>query len=157
MLKIGSEAPSFSAVDQHGYPCSLETLLRDGPLVLYFYPRDFSFVCTREACAFRDEHESLTIAGAMICGVSSDSSSSHERFADVNEIPFPLIADPDREIVDAYDVRSIFGIAKRVTYVIGTDGRIASVHHHELSARRHVEEVKRTLSGLGVVTPPAPI
>jgi peroxiredoxin Q/BCP len=151
MLQPGDQAPEFSAVDQHGYPCSLSTLLRDGPLVLYFYPRDFSFVCTREACAFRDEHAELTIAGAMVCGVSVDSSESHERFAERHEIPFPLVSDPQGEILAAYDVKSFFGLfAKRVSYVIGTDGRIVSVHHHELSARRHVEDVKQTLATVGV-------
>lgn len=151
MLQVGDLAPDFRSTDQHGYACTLDNLLRDGPLVLYFYPRDFSFVCTKEACAFRDEHAAFTIAGALICGVSTDSSESHERFAAANEIPFPLVADEKKEIVRSYDVEAFFGVfAKRVTYVIGQDRRIASVHHHELSPRRHVEEVKRTLITLGV-------
>jgi peroxiredoxin Q/BCP len=151
MLKIGDIAPNFFAKDQHGYDTSLSTLLRDGPLVLYFYPRDFSFVCTREACAFRDEHAALTIAGAMVCGVSVDSSTSHERFSALHNIPYPLIADPGREIVSNYDVRSLFGpFAKRVTYVIGTDRRVRSVHHHEFSAQRHVADVRAVLLSIGV-------
>jgi peroxiredoxin Q/BCP len=151
MLQRGDIAPEFTTIDQHGYECSLSSMLRDGPLVLYFYPRDFSFVCTREACAFRDEHAEITIAGAMVCGVSPDSRASHERFSDINEIPFPLVADEDGEILRAYDVGSFLGLfAKRVTYVIDQDRRVRSVHHHELSAQRHVEGVKESLLEVGV-------
>lgn len=126
-------------------------MLRLGPVVLYFYPRDFAYLCTKEACAFREEHEALSIAGASLCGVSMDDRKTHIRFSEDHDIPFPLLADPRGEVVDAYGARSLLGIiAKRVTYVIDRDRRIASVHHHEMSVKKHLAGVAKALGSLGL-------
>jgi peroxiredoxin Q/BCP len=147
MLKPGDEAPDFTARDQHGEERSLGELTRDSCLVLYFYPKDFTFVCTREACAFRDHFVELAEAGATVAGVSYDGVETHKRFADVHELPFPLLDDSDRALTTAYGAVGLLKLMpKRVTYVIGTDRRILGAFRHELSAQRHVDDVKKLLA-----------
>lgn len=147
MLKPGDEAPEFTARDQHGQERSLGEFIQDACLVLYFYPKDFTFVCTKEACAFRDHHAELAAAGATIAGVSYDDVETHKRFADVHELPFPLLDDKDRSLTKAYDAFGFLKLMpKRVTYVIGPDRLVRGVFHHELSAQKHVNDVKKLLA-----------
>lgn len=142
MLKVGQRAPSLEANDQNGQPVSLEALLRNGPLVLYFYPKDNTPVCTREACHFRDAHAELADRGAQVVGVSADSDRSHRAFAEEHSLPFPLISDPDRRLAKQWDATHPFGLGTaRVTYVVGEDGTLRGAFHHELRAKKHVEEV----------------
>lgn len=146
MLAVGDSAPDFEGLDQDGAQTTLGGLLEQGKLVLYFYPRDFTTVCTAQACIFRDADETLTKLGAQVVGVSSDTVDSHRRFARKHNVQFRLIADPDLTIIKAYDVnRWLLGIAKRVTYVIGRDRRILGVFHHELSAQKHLDDVRKLL------------
>src|SRR5262245_20217653 len=128
MLAVGDVAPDFEGLDQDGAKLTLSSLLEKGKLVLYFYPRDFTTVCTMQVCLFRDSDSMLSKLGAQVVGVSSDSVESHRGFADKHEVGFRLIADPDLGIIKAYDVgRWLLGFAKRVTYVIGRDRRILGV------------------------------
>lgn len=151
MLRTGDIAPSFTGTDQFGNELSLATLLRDGPVVLYFYPRDFTYVCTKQACLFRDEHEVLTYAGATLCGVSASSKSVQQEFSDVNNIPFPLVSDPDGSLAAKYGAGRLLGsLAKRVSFVIDQDSRIESVHHHELAVTRHLTGILDALHALGL-------
>lgn len=146
MLAVGDEAPDFQGPDQDGRKLTLGGLLEQGKLVLYFYPRDFTTVCTAQGCVFRDADATLADLGAQVVGVSSDTVESHRGFAEKHEIGFRLIADPDLVIIKAYDVnRWLLGFAKRVTYVIGRDRRILGVFHHELSAQKHLDDVRRVL------------
>jgi peroxiredoxin Q/BCP len=155
MLDVGTPAPPFSGRDQHGREIRSAELLARGPLVLYFYPRDFTPGCTREACLFRDAFEDLQALGATIVGVSADSEGSHKRFAAIHNIPFSLLADEDRALARAYDVLRPFGLgARRVTYVIGQDGRIRGVFHSELSMSRHVAEARAVLQKLRNLSSP---
>ncbi|MFZ9888369.1 MAG: peroxiredoxin [Myxococcota bacterium] len=149
MLRVSDPAPDFQGLDQFGRNISMGRLLANGPLVLFFYPKDFTFLCTRQVCAFRDEHEELTYAGAMICGISVDDAARHGEFSDRHNVPFPLLSDPTGLIVDAYGARAPVGKrAKRVTYVIDQRARVASVHHHEFSVQRHLEGMRTTLHHL---------
>jgi len=142
MLDVGQRAPSFEATDQDGNPVSLEALLRNGPLVLYFYPKDNTPVCTREACHFRDAHAELAERGAQVVGVSGDSDRSHRAFAEEHRLPFLLVSDRDRALAKKYDALRPFGLGtSRVTYVIGEDATIRGAFHHELRAKKHVDEV----------------
>jgi peroxiredoxin Q/BCP len=146
MLNEGDIAPDFTARDQHGDQHSLDSLLGGKHLVLYFYPKDFTFVCTREACAFRDHYSELQDAGTQVAGVSYDTVETHKRFADVHELPFPLLDDSARAMAEAYEVMGFLKLfPKRVTYLIGPDKRVRGVFHHELSANKHVDDVKRLL------------
>src|ERR1700760_3204543 len=102
MLKVGTEAPDFSGKDQRGEAVSLGSQLERGKLVLYFYPKDFTPVCTAQACTFRDASAGLAELGATVVGVSGDSADSHQRFAAKHSVPFSLIADPERRILKPY-------------------------------------------------------
>jgi len=146
MLKVGDLAPEFSAQDQNGKTITLSGLLERGRLVLYFYPRDFTPVCTAQACTFRDASSELGSLSANVVGVSGDALDSHQRFAQKHSVPFSLIADPERRIIKPYRANlPILNHTLRVTYVIDSDRRILGAFHHELSAAKHLEDVKRAL------------
>ena len=146
MLKVGAIAPDFAAQDQHGKTITLGGLLERGRLVLYFYPKDFTPVCTAQACTFRDASEGLAELGANVVGVSGDQAESHQRFSAENRVPFSLVADPERRIIKPYKASiPLINHTLRITYVIGTDRKILGAFHHELSAAKHLDDVKRAL------------
>ena len=150
MLSIADTAPDFSAQDQHGKLLTLAGLLERGRLVLYFYPKDFTPVCTAQVCAFRDAASELAELGVNVVGVSGDAVASHVRFAAKHGVSFSLLSDPEHRIIKAYGATwPLFGRIRRVTYVIGTDRHILGAFNHELSAEKHLNDVKRVLSAAG--------
>lgn len=132
--EIGSRAPSFSASDAAGNSVSLSSFRGKKIVVLFFYPKDNTSGCTKEACGFRDSYGALEKAEVEVLGVSPDSRASHEKFAARHELPFPLVCDEDKQICEAYGVwqeksmygRKYMGVA-RTTFVIDKQGRIAHV------------------------------
>ena len=125
MLKNGTNAPDFELADQDGKKHTLKSLLAAGPLILYFYPADFTPGCTKEACSFRDLQSDLLRAKLRVVGVSPQDTESHKRFAEKHGLNFPLLADPDKRVVKAYDVDGPLGLGvRRGTYLIGRDGNI---------------------------------
>jgi peroxiredoxin Q/BCP len=133
MPKVGEKAPGFSGKDQNGNTVSLADF-RGKKVVLYFYPKDNTSGCTKQACNLRDGQGTLTASGIAVVGVSADSVKSHGRFADRYDLPFPLIADEDLEIVKRYGVygeKNLYGIKslgiKRTTFLIDEDGKILHV------------------------------
>ncbi|MCX8157654.1 MAG: thioredoxin-dependent thiol peroxidase [Verrucomicrobiae bacterium] len=143
---VGDPAPDFTAQDQHGRTLRLSQL-RGQVVVLYFYPKDDTPGCTTEACAFRDEHTALQQAGAVVLGVSTDSAASHDKFARKYNLPFSLLADEDRHIVQAYGVwgkKTFMGReyegTHRVTFLIGPDGLVRRVWT-EVKPATHAAEV----------------
>ncbi|MEI9940622.1 MAG: peroxiredoxin [Pseudomonadota bacterium] len=146
MLRVGDLAPEFTAQDQHGKTLTLASLLERGRLVLYFYPKDFTPVCTAQACTFRDASTELGALSANVVGVSGDLVDSHQRFAEKHSVPFSLIADPERRIIKPYRATvPILNHTLRVTYVIDTNRRILGAFHHEFSAAKHLVDVRRAL------------
>jgi peroxiredoxin Q/BCP len=147
MLDNGSKAPDFELVDQDGRRHTLKKLLADGPLILYFYPADFTPGCTKEACSFRDLHQDLMRAKLRVVGVSPQDVASHKRFAEQHGLNFTLLADPDKSVVKAYDVDGPLGLGvRRGTYLIGGDGRIVDsvladlrIGAHEAFVRKAIE------------------
>ncbi len=132
-LRVGDRAPAFTAVTQGGATVALSDF-RGKPVVLYFYPRDDTPGCTREACGFRDAWAEFREHGAVVLGVSVDPVKAHDRFAAKYQLPFPLLADEDRRIVRAYGVWGpkkfmgrTFDGTHRVTFLIGPDGRIRKI------------------------------
>ncbi|AZB72229.1 peroxiredoxin [Synechococcus elongatus] len=125
-LAVGSPAPDFTALDDAGQSIQLSQF-RGKTVVLYFYPKDDTPGCTKEACSFRDSYSAYQGKNIVVLGVSTDDSSSHEQFKTKFSLPFPLVADPDRSITQAYDVDG-GGYAKRITYVIDGDGQIIRVY-----------------------------
>lgn len=131
--KQGDKAPEFTAKDQNGHTVSLSDF-RGQNVILYFYPKDNTPTCTVEACSFRDNYQSLLSKGFAVIGVSPDSEKSHKKFEKKFNLPFPLIADPDRKIVEQYGLwaeKVLFGRkymgTLRTTFVIDAKGKIIRV------------------------------
>jgi peroxiredoxin Q/BCP len=147
MLAKGTKAPDFSLADQGGRKHTLKSLLADGPLILYFYPADFTPGCTKEACSFRDLHQELMKANLRVVGVSPQDVASHRRFAETHGLNFPLLADPDKVAVKAYDVDGPLGFGvRRGTYLIGRDGRIEDAVLADLRIGAHEAFVRNAIS-----------
>jgi peroxiredoxin Q/BCP len=146
MLANGQKAPDFELPDQDGRKQTLKSLLKDGPLILYFYPADFTPGCTKEACSFRDLHQELLKAKLRVVGVSPQDVDSHRRFAEQHDLNFPLLADPDKKVVKAYDLDGPLGFGvRRGTYLIGKDGMIRDSVLADLRIGAHEAFVKKAL------------
>ena len=155
MLSVGTIAPDFTATLDDGSTFHLADYRGQKNVVLYFYPRDFTRGCTKEACSLRDNYAAIEERGAIIVGVSSDKVDAHLSFRDEYHLPFPLIADPERRIIALYDARGIVKwLTARVTYVINKDGIIRAAFHHEFMVDRHVTKIVAALDGIaGLLAP----
>jgi thioredoxin-dependent peroxiredoxin len=139
-VKPGERAPDFTLPDAEGKPVRLADF-SGRPVVLYFYPKDDTPGCTKEACTFRDQYEDFQDAGAAVIGVSSDSSESHRKFAAKHRLPFTLLSDANGKVRKAYGVPATLGLLPgRVTFVIDGDGVVRHVFNSQLDATRHVRE-----------------
>jgi len=152
LLKVGQPAPLFDVVASSGQRLRLSDFRGRKNVVIYFYPKDFTSICTTEACGFRDMYDAIVPHGAEIIGVSLDKDESHRRFAEKNKIPFPLVSDRDKSLTRNYGalstIRSLLGLAKRLTYVIDKAGTVAGVFEAEFSATPHLRGVKELLARL---------
>ncbi|MFO0912079.1 MAG: peroxiredoxin [Pirellulales bacterium] len=145
-LVVGDRAPEFSATTHDGRTVRLSDYLGKRALVLFFYPKDGTPICTKEACAFRDSYEQFTAIGADVVGVSSDSESSHRDFASQYRLSFPLISDQDGSLRKAFRVPSTMGLLPgRVTYVIDREGIIRQVFSAQFAADEHVRQALQAL------------
>ncbi len=147
-LKAGDMAPDFTLPDQHGAVHSLAALLAEGPLVVFFYPKAGTPVCTRQACGFRDAHDELAEAGARVVGISADSPDALEAFAAKRSVSYPLLSDADGTVRKAYGATGPMGLDGRVTYVIDREGTIRHVFKAFLLAKKHVSEALRAVQSL---------
>jgi peroxiredoxin Q/BCP len=153
-LREGDPAPSLTLPSHDGTTVSLQDYLGKW-VVLYFYPKDDTPGCTREACGFRDHHPALTQTGAIVLGVSTDPIRKHQAFAKKFSLPFPLLADVDRQVVEAYGVwgeKTFMGRkyqgTHRITFLIGPDGRIRKIWT-KVKPDTHADEVLAALQNLG--------
>lgn len=151
LVQPGAKAPDFSTTDQSGKKITLKDY-RGKKVVLYFYPKDDTPGCTKEACAFRDSFESFKRLGVEILGVSIDNEKSHKSFAEKFKLPFKLLADTDKKIVTAYGVwgeKSMYGRnymgTNRVTYLINESGSIAAVFP-KVKPQEHAAEILAMVS-----------
>ena len=150
-LKVGDPAPDFAAAASGGKTIALKDL-KGNNVVLYFYPKDDTPGCTKEACGFRDAHAALVRKGAVVLGVSPDPVKAHDKFTAKFELPFPLLADTDHRIAEAYGVwgekqfmgRKYLGV-HRVTFLIGPDARIRALWP-EVKPEAHAAEVLAALA-----------
>ena len=133
MLTVGSPAPDFTLVDDNGATVSLSRL-KGKQVVVYFYPRDDTPGCTKQACGVRDSWDAFTATGAVVLGVSPDGQASHEKFRAKFELPFALLSDPDHTVAEAYGAwgeKSMYGKQYlgivRSTVVIDADGKVKAV------------------------------
>ena len=144
MLKAGDRAPEFTLPDQDGKEVSLASLLADGPLVLYFYPADFTPGCTKEACSIRDMHDDLLDAGVRVVGVSPQDGGSHARFRAKHGLQFTLLADVDKQAVKAFGVDGPLGLGvRRATFLIGQDGIIQDMVLADVMVGKHADFIRR--------------
>ena len=145
-IEIGSKAPEFSLPDQSGKRVNLSDYLGKSNLVVYFYPKDESYGCTKEACSFRDNYEVFKQAGAVVIGVSSDDIASHQAFAANHKLPFILLSDKDKTVADKYGVGKSLGVLPgRVTFVIDKQGIVRLVFSSQLNFEKHITEAIETL------------
>lgn len=147
-VRLGSRAPDFSLPNQNGESVRLYDYVGKSAVVLYFYPKDNTGGCTKEACAFRDSYEAFTEAGAEVIGVSSDPPDSHAGFARQYRLPFILLSDVGGSVRKLYGVPKTFGlIPGRVTYVIDRNGIVRHIFSNQFAAEKHVTEALQTLTG----------
>ena len=144
-VQVGNLAPDFTLPDQSGAPISLGEFLGKTDIVLYFYPRDYTAVCTAEACAFRDSYEIFKDTGAEVIGISSDSVESHRQFAAAHRLSFILLSDVGSVIRSRYGVPTAFGLPGRVTYIIDRQGKVRHIFFSQFTADKHVVQALSTL------------
>lgn len=138
-IKVGDKMPIFGAKDQDGNDFYIESVLHKKILVIYFYPKDETPGCTRQACSFRDEYEDIKNAGAEVIGISADSSKSHKKFAQNHKLPYKLLSDNDKSIRKLFGVPSVMLglIPGRVTYVVDLKGIVQMVYN-SMDASQHI-------------------
>lgn len=147
MLKAGTLAPDFTGTLDDGSTFELAKFRGEKNVILYFYPKDFTPGCTAQACSFRDNYAEIERFDAIIVGVSGDSEDSHTSFKDKHELPFPLVADPGKQLHRMYEaVGLIPWMTPRITYVIDKAGVIQSAIRHDFRVKEHVPEVIAALT-----------
>lgn len=153
MLSVGDMAPDFTLEDQDGRQHSLSGL-RGSWVVVYFYPKDDTPGCTKEACSFRDHFDAIGEAGAVVLGVSADDAASHQKFREKYGLPFPLLVDEGAKVATAYGAwgekvlygKTVIGMT-RSTFVIGPDGKLTKVWK-QVKAEVHAEQVLKALASV---------
>jgi len=151
-MKVGQKAPDFTVLDDSGRKVKLSDF-KGKKVVLYFYPKDDTPGCTKEACSFRDGIDAITKTGAIVLGVSPDSVDSHKKFKSKFDLNFPLLADPDKKVVEAYGTwkeKSMYGRkymgVERTTFIIDEDGKISHIFP-QVKVDGHYDEVLKALRG----------
>lgn len=141
-IGMGDSIPSFTAIDHDGKERVFSADTIGSPTVFYFYPKDDTPGCTKEACLFRDAYNDFSEAGVEVYGISADDVASHKNFRERHRLPFVLLSDPDNSIRQAFGVpRDLFGMLPgRVTYVVNAKGSVVKVFNSQLNAARHVQE-----------------
>lgn len=150
MLNVGDKAPDFTLKDGEGKDVTLSSFLGK-KIVLYFYPKDNTPGCTTEACAFRDVYDYILAKGAVVIGISGDSSVSHKKFAEKFNLPFYLLSDPDRKVLESYSAigeKKLYGKVfmgiLRMTYIIDEKGIIMKAFP-KVSPKEHAKEILDSL------------
>jgi peroxiredoxin Q/BCP len=148
-VDAGSKAPNFTLPSQSGEMVSLEDYIGTKPVVLFFYPKDDTPGCTKEACAFRDDYDQFEKLDAEVIGISSDSVESHRRFAKKHDLPFTLLSDEGKKVRRLYGVPNTFGLFPgRVTYVIDEEGVVRHIFSSQLGVEQHVAEALKALQSI---------
>ncbi|MGD0711288.1 MAG: peroxiredoxin [Bacteroidales bacterium] len=144
-IEIGSEIPGFTLPDQDGKVFNIKDFIGKKNLVIYFYPKDDTPGCTKEACYFRDQYDVFKEADAMIIGISSQSVESHKKFAEKYNLDFTLISDENNTVRKMFGAFSLGILPGRVTYIIDKKGIVKYVFNSQTEATKHVDEALRIL------------
>ncbi|NSL86595.1 peroxiredoxin [Chitinophaga sp. Mgbs1] len=147
-IKTGDKIPSFSLQDQNGKTFQISSVLGKQPLVIYFYPKDETSVCTKEACSFRDSYQDFQKYGAVVIGISADNVASHQSFATHHSLPFTLLSDPKNEVRKLFGVPKTFVIPGRVTYIVDKNGIVVHTFNSMRDGEKHVTEALEALRKL---------
>jgi len=146
MLKPGSKAPDFILPNEKGEEMSLSDILESGPIVLYFYPADFTPGCTKEACSIRDMHDDIVSVGLRVIGVSPQDAASHTKFKEKHNLPFTLLCDTEKVAIKMYDVDGPFGVGvRRATYLITQGAKIQDSIQADVMIGRHTDFLEKAV------------
>lgn len=145
-LNIGDKIPDFRLTDQNGETFDINSVKGKSTLVIYFYPKNFTPGCTKEACSFRDHYEDFLKFGAQVIGISSDSKKSHRQFAEKHQLPFTLLSDPNGIVKRKFRVKNnLFGlIPGRETFVVNKEG-IVIFTFNSMNAQQHIKEALKVI------------
>lgn len=151
-LQIGDSLPEFSLKDQHGNLVSSTSFLGNKPLVIFFYPKDDTPGCTKEACSFRDSYEEFKDLGAEVIGISSDSEESHNKFASKYSLPFILLSDENKKVRKIFKVdNNLFNLLPgRETYVFDKKGKVIMVFN-SINASKHMKKALEALKSIETI------
>lgn len=139
-LGIGDSIPAFTLTDQDGHLFNSMDHLGKNSLVIFFYPKDESMVCTKEACSFRDRYADLIKAGAIVIGINGGTVSSHKKFQTNDRLPYPLLSDSGNRVLNTFGVPKQFFMTGRKTFVVDKAGKIVFTYNSSLKGSRHAEE-----------------
>ena len=139
-LQVGEYVPSFTLHDQDSKLFNIHDYIGKKVLVLYFYPKDESMVCTKEACAFRDEFDDFTKAGALVVGINGGTVASHKEFQQHYKLPFTLLSDQDDKVYNMFGIKSKMFIPGRVTYVVDLKGKVVYMHEAMMQGKEHADD-----------------
>lgn len=147
MLSRGRLAPEFALRDQDNELVSLAELLANGPVVVFFYPGDFTPLCTRQACMLRDVHDELVQMGIRVVGISPDSPDKHRAFREAHGLRYTLLADPEKDVAHLYEAEGPLGIGvRRASYLIGENGYIEDAVLADVRISRHKAFIQKTIA-----------
>jgi len=147
MLRPGEKAPDFTLPDSEGANRTLSEFLQAGPLILYFYPADFTPGCTKEACSIRDMHDDIVASGLRVVGISPQDSDSHTRFRDTHKLPFTLLSDPGKQVAQKYGVDGPLSIGvRRTTFLVDRDGKVRDAVQADLRIGRHTDFIMNAIA-----------
>ena len=150
-IQIDDKAPDFELINQLGLKTRLFDLVGTENIVLFFYPKDDSPGCTKEACAFRDSYETFQEYGAEVIGISSDNEDSHKKFTEKHSLPYTLLSDVGGKVRKLYGVPKTMGILPgRVTYIIDKQGVVKHIFNSQLNFNRHIEEALNILKSINI-------
>ena len=148
-LKPGEKAPLFSLPDADGNSINLADFIGKKNLVVFFYPKDESYGCTKESCSFRDSYDDFKDAGAEVIGISSDDAASHRSFASHHKLPFILLSDQGSKVAARYGVKRSMGILPgRVTFVIDKEGMVRMNYSSQVNMQKHIDEAVNLIKTL---------
>lgn len=149
-LKVGSKVPEFTLPDQNGKMFDIKNYLGKKNIVLFFYRKDFTSVCTEEVCSFRDSYNDFTEKDAVVAGISSQSVKSHKEFADKYKINYPLLSDENDKVREMFGAKPEMNedTPGRVTYIINKTGKIVYIYSAQNEGKKHEEEALKALEGI---------
>jgi peroxiredoxin Q/BCP len=139
-ITVGDKVPAFSLQDQNGKTFDIADHIGKKLLVIYFYPKDESMVCTKEACAFRDSFDEFTKAGAMVIGINGGTVASHKAFADHYKLPFTLLSDPGNKVYKQFGIKGKLFFSGRETFMVDRTGKIFYQYDSMMEGKKHAED-----------------